>query len=219
MEKTPETDLFIGIDPTTMSPPEVYRLLLHHVAPRPIAFVSTLSKEGIPNLAPFSFFMAGGSNPPSVVVSPTNSRHGLPKDTLVNIRDTGEYTISVVSYFMAERMNQASAEYPYGVSEWEKAGFYPAPSVRVRPARVSESLMAMECRLFQIVEHGGGPLSANYIIGEVVYFHVARAILQESGQIDATLVDYIGRMGGDLYVRARPDAMFAMPRPPRPTEE
>lgn len=213
MENLSNLQEFVGIDPSDLTPPEVYRLLLHHVAPRPIAFVSTLSKEGVPNLAPFSFFMAGGSNPPSVVVSPTNNRHGQPKDTLVNIRDTGEYTISVVSYFMAERMNQASADYPYGVSEWEKAGFVPAPSVKVKPARVAESLMAMECRLFQIVEHGGGPISANYIIGEVLYFHVARSLLLPDGRIDATRVDYIGRMGGDWYVRARPDAMFEMPRP------
>ncbi len=203
---------FVGFDPASLPPSDVYRLLVNTVAPRPIAFVSSLSQAGIPNLAPFSYFMAGGANPPSVAFSPTNSRDNQPKDTLRNVRETGEFVVNVVSYAMRDKMNQTSAEYPYGISEWEPAGFTPVPSVRVAPARAAESVIAMECRVHQIVTHGPGPLSANYVIGEVVYFHVAQSILTD-GRIDAAKVDYIGRMGGDWYARAQGDALFELPRP------
>lgn len=205
---------FLGVDPAELPPQDAYRLLLHCVAPRPIAFVSTLSPEGKPNLAPFSYFMAGGANPPSVVISPTTDRTGQPKDTLRNIEATGEYVIHVVTYAMREKMNLASAEYPYGVSEWEKAGFASASSVKVKPLRVAESPLAIECRLHQIVPHGDGPLSANYIIGEVVYFHVAQSLM-DGDTLDARRVDYIARMGADWYARANEASMFALPRPPR----
>lgn len=205
---------FVGIDPAELSRQEAHRLLLHCVAPRPIAFVSSLSAENGPNLSPFSYFMAGGANPPSVVVSPLTDRTGQPKDTLRNIRETGEYVINVVTYAMRDAMNHASAEFPYGVNEWEEAGFTPAPAVKVHPARVAESPLAIECRLFQIVPHGEGPLAANYVIGEVVYFHVAKALMTE-GRVEARQVDYIARMGADWYARANADSMFEMPRPPR----
>lgn len=205
---------FLGIDPASLSVADAHRLLLHCVAPRPIAFVSSLSADGRPNLAPFSYFMAGGANPPSVVVSPLTDRTGQPKDTLRNIQETGEYVINVVTYAMREQMNHASAEFPYGVSEWEEAGFAGLPSVKVRSARVADSPLAIECRLFQVVPHGSGPLSANYIIGEVVYFHVARDLMD--GEIlDARRVDYIARMGADWYARANADSMFALSRPPK----
>src|SRR5205823_10365022 len=150
----------LGIDPAEMSLADAHRLLLHCVAPRPIAFTSTLSAEGTPNLAPFSYFMAGGANPPSVVISPLTDRTGQPKDTLRNIQATGEYVINVVTYEMREKMNYASAEFPYGVNEWEQAGFTAAPAVKVKPARVLESPMSIECKLFQVVPHGNGHLSA-----------------------------------------------------------
>lgn len=210
----PTSEAFVGFDPAEMSVADAHRLLLHCVAPRPIAFTSTLSPDGRPNLAPFSYFMAGGANPPSVVISPLTTRTGGPKDTLRNIEATGEYVINVATYPIRERLNHASAEFPYGVSEWDEARFISLPSVRVRPARVAESPLAIECRLFQIVRHGSGPLSGNYVIGEVVYFHVARSVLQD-GQVDARRIDYLTRMGGDWYARALPEAMFELPRPPR----
>jgi len=209
-----EEPVFLGFDPFAMPARDSYRLLIHCVAPRPIAFTSTVSPAGAPNLAPFSFFMAGGGNPPSVVISPLNDRAGEPNDTLRNIQATGEYVINVVTYEMRERMNQASANYPYGVSEWEEAGFAMAPSVKVKPARVSESPLAMECRLYQIVPHGEGPLAANYVIGEVVYFHV-RGDLMDNGEVHPERINYIARMGADWYARADNRAMFEMPRPPR----
>jgi flavin reductase (DIM6/NTAB) family NADH-FMN oxidoreductase RutF len=202
-----------AFDPSQMAIPDAYKLLNVCVSPRPIAFVSTLSPEGKPNLAPFSYFMAGGANPPSVTVSPLNNRHGQPKDTLVNIEATGEYTISIVTYGIREKMNQASFEYPYGVSEWDEAGFTKGATELVKPARVLESPLAMECKLFQIVKHGPGPLSANYIIGEVVRYWIDEALLDETGKVDATRVDYIARMSGDWYTRAQPEAMFELARP------
>src|SRR5437588_6510231 len=120
-----------------MSLADALSLLLHCLAPRPIAFVSTLSPDGLPNLSPFSYFMAGGANPPSVVISPLTDRSGKPKDTLRNIEATGEFVICAVSFAMREQMNRASAEYPFGVNEYEEAGFTPTPSVRLRAPRVA----------------------------------------------------------------------------------
>src|SRR5205085_11992773 len=117
--------------------------------------------------------------------------------------------INVVTYPIRERVNQASAEYPHGVSEWEEAGLTPAPAVRVRPARVLESPLALECRLHRIVPHGHGYLAANYVIGEVVYLHVAEALLVD-GALDPRRVDYVARMGGDWYARADPASMFEL---------
>jgi flavin reductase (DIM6/NTAB) family NADH-FMN oxidoreductase RutF len=202
-----------ALDPQVLGPRASYQLLNACVSPRPIAFVSTLSLDGKPNLAPFSYFMAGGANPPSVVISPVGSRDGAKKDTLVNIEASGEWTVSVVTFAMAERMNAASASFPYGVSEWDEAGFAPAPSELVKPGFVAESPLAIECRLFQIVRHGPGPLSANYCIGEIVRFHLAEEVLTENGTVDAEKIDYIARMSGDWYARADASAMFALARP------
>jgi flavin reductase (DIM6/NTAB) family NADH-FMN oxidoreductase RutF len=211
----PEAAEFLGIDPSDLAMADAHRLLLHCVAPRPIAFTSTVSSQGTPNLAPFSYFMVGGANPPSVVISPITGRSGEPKDTLRNIQETGEYVINVVTYGMRDRMNRTSGDFPYGVSEWEAGGFTPAACVRVAPPRIAESPLALECRLFRVVPHGSGPLAANYVVGEVVYFHVARSVMPE-GVLDPRHVDYIARMGGDWYARADADALFEMARPAKP---
>lgn len=205
------------IDPNDLPPREIHRYLLHCVSPRPIAFTSTLSPDGKPNLAPFSYFMTGGANPPSVVISPLTTRDNGAKDTLRNIRATGEYVINVVTYEMRERMNIASAEFEYGVNEFEEAGFTSLPSVRVKPGRVGESPLQLECKLFKIVEHGEGPLSGNYIIGEVVYFHMAEAVF-DGDEVDARRIHAIGRMGGNWYSRTDEDTLFELPRPPRPED-
>lgn len=202
-----------AFDPSALALPDAYQLLNVCVAPRPIAFVSTLSADGTPNLAPFSYFMAGGANPPSVAISPVGRRDGSAKDTLANIEATGEFTISIVTYALREKMNQASFEFPEGISEWDEVGFTKGATEVVRPARVLESPLALECRLFQVLQHGPGPLSAHYIIGEVVRFWVAEALLGSDGQIDPTQVDYIARMSGDWYARAQPDALFELARP------
>lgn len=199
-------------DPAALAATDIYKLLVGAIAPRPIAFVSTISADGVPNLAPFSYFMIGGVNPPSVAISPTAKRSGEHKHTLQNIAATGEYVINVVTYAMREKMNVTSIEFPDGVSEWDEAGFTPAPSLKVRPARVLASPIALECRLHQIVTHGEGPLSANYVIGEVVAFRIAAEIFDENGVIDPRKVDAVSRLGGDWYARADETALFELKR-------
>ena len=192
--------------PSEMPPREAYALLISCVAPRPIAWVSTCAPDGGTNLAPFSFFNAGGANPVSVVFSCTNFRDGRPKDTLRNVQATGEFVVNIAPYWLAERMNQTSYEYEYGVCEFEQVGLTRAPSVYVRPPRVAESPIAMECRLFQIVAHGSGPV-------EVLCFHIDEALLKPEGVVDNLVADHIGRMGESWYVRATPEAMFRIERP------
>ena len=203
----------LAIDPTAPdSAFDPYDVLIHAVAPRPIAFVSTMSPEGRMNLAPFSFFMAGGANPPSVCFSPNTKDDLSPKDTLRNIQATGEYVIHIVNEAMAQGMSATSRPLPYGESEWPLSGFTPAPSLKVKPPRVAEAPFAMECRLHTVVNHGGGADSSNYVIGEVVMFHVAPDLIVD-GKIDPTRVDYLARMGGAWYLHAVPESMFTLKRP------
>ena len=206
---------FREIDPATADPAEVYSLLVGCVVPRPIAFVSSLSSGGVANLAPFSFFNAGGAHPPSLVFSPVTSGAGRDKDTLNNVRATREYVVHISPWSLREKMNQASADYPPEVSEFEKAGFTKAASVKVKPWRAVECPVAMECRLFQIVQHGSGPLRANYVIGEVVYFHIADSLFV-NGRIDSGALDAIGRLGGPLYTHVTKESVFNLPRPALP---
>jgi flavin reductase (DIM6/NTAB) family NADH-FMN oxidoreductase RutF len=149
----------------------------------------------------------------SVVFSCTNFRDGRPKDTLRNVQATGEFVVNIAPYWLAEKMNQTSFEYEYGVCEFEQVGLTRAPSVYVKPPRVAESPIAMECKLFQIVSHGTGPMAANYVIGEVLCFHIAETLLKPEGIVDNLVADYIGRMGESWYVRATPEAMFRLERP------
>lgn len=191
------------------------RLITRLVAPRPIAFVSTLSAAGAGNLAPFSYFTGGGSNPPSLVFCCVNDRQGAPKHTLRNITERGEFVISVVSYAMAERMNITSFDYPYGVDEFDASGFTRRASVRVAPPGVAESPARIECRLHQIVEHGRGPSAGSYVIGEIVYATVDDAVCTD-GLPDNTKLDQLARLGGDFYSHLTGDALFVMQRPTTP---
>lgn len=202
------------IEPNALERRQLYALMTTLVAPRPIAFVSTLSPDDVPNLAPFSYFNAGGANPPSVVFCAANRRDGSQKDTVRNIEATGEYTIQIVTYDLAARMNQTSFDYEYGVNEFEKAGLTPIPSVHVRPYRVQESPAQIECKLFDIVRHGEGPLASNYIIGEILCFHISDLLLKEGAPLlDDRVVDFVARMGESWYSRATPESMFQLPKP------
>jgi flavin reductase (DIM6/NTAB) family NADH-FMN oxidoreductase RutF len=192
-----------------------YGLLARVVLPRPIALVSTLGDDGVGNLAPFSFFNLGGMNPPSVMFCPLNDREGVTKDTVRNIQQTGEYTISLVTRGMADEMNQTSWSYPPGVDEFDQVGFTRAPSIKVAPSRVAESPVSMEVRLHQLVQHGQGPLASNYIIGAVVQLHVADRLLQD-GLPDHRQLDLIGRLGGDDYCHVAGDTIFPLSRPAEP---
>lgn len=195
-------------------PRDNHRTLLSSVLPRPIAFVSTICAEGRPNLAPFSFFNAVGSNPPTVIFSPGTNRQGKLKDTLNNVRATGEFVVNVVTYGIREGMNETA--YPYGpeIDEFEIGGFTPIASRFVKPPRVAESPVQMECKLLQVVPIGSGPASSNICIGEVLCFHVADGFLLPDGGVDVDKIDLVGRMGGDMYATIRD--RFAMPVPKQP---
>jgi flavin reductase (DIM6/NTAB) family NADH-FMN oxidoreductase RutF len=195
--------------------PQAYKLMTLAVAPRPIAFVSTLSPDGVGNLAPFSYFNIGGAHPPSCVICPINTRNEALKDTVRNIEATGEYVINAVTRGIAEQASQCSWAYPYGVDEFDAVGLTRAPSTLVKPPRVAESPLAIECRLHQIVRHGAGALASNYIIGEMLLMHVAEEATTD-GLPDNAKLDLVGRLGADWYCTTRPDSLFPLPRPVGP---
>lgn len=196
-----------------LRPSDRHKWLTPLIAPRPIAFVSTLSAAGVGNLAPFSFFAMGGQNPQSVAFCPLANRHGEPKDTLRNIQETGEFVINIVSRTMAEQVNQASGAYPADVDEFDITGFTRVPSVAVRPPRVGEAPAALECRVFQIVPHGSGPQHGTWVIGEVLELHVGDEWLAADGFPDTARIQPAARMGRDEWSSVTPGAMFSLTRP------
>ena len=201
------------LDPAEMQATDTYQWMISVISPRPIAWVSTISPKGITNLAPFSFFQGITPNPPTVMFCPVSNREGKKKDTLRNIELVPEFVINIVSYKLAEAMNQSSAMLPYGVSEFASAGVTPMASERVRPPRVTESPVSLECRLQQIVQIGEGPLAANVIFGTIVLMHIKDDVLDGSGAIDPGKLDAIARMGGEDY--ARTTDRFTLARPGR----
>ena len=194
--------------------PHRHGLLLGAVGPRPIAFASTVDVQGRPNLAPFSFFNCFGSNPPTLIFSPARrGRDNTTKHTYQNVKAVPEVVINVVNYGMVQQANVASAEYPEGVSEFAKAGFTPIASERVKPFRVKESPVQMECVVKRVIETGDQGAAGNLIICEVLVMHVDESILNERGTIDPHKIDLVGRMGGHWYCRANGDALFELPQP------
>ena len=180
---------------------DTYKLMIGAIVPRPIAFVSTLSPEGIRNLAPFSFFTGVSASPPVICFCPMRRRGSDPrKDTLRNITTTREFVVNVVSEELAEQMNITSAEFPPEVDEFEAAGLTPIPSDLVKPPRVKESHIHMECKLYLLVEVGGQDGSGNLVLGEVLRFHVDDRYVDDF-KIDPEKLRAIGRMGGASYTR------------------
>lgn len=203
-----------SIDTSMLSHPELHRLMLGAIAPRPIAFASTVDASGRPNLAPFSFFNAFGVNPSTIIFSPSRrGRDNTTKDTFNNLKEVPEVVINAVTYGMVEQVSLASTEFQAGINEFEKSGFTPVPSVRVRPFRVAESPVQWECRVREIIETGTGGGAANLIICEVLMVHISESALSPDGQIDTTKLDLVGRMGGDYYVRASGNALFEVEKP------
>ncbi len=203
----------------TINPKEIKTGVLHSymlaaIAPRPIAFASTIDKHGNMNLAPFSFFNAFGSNPPTVVFSPARRvRDNTIKHTLENINETKEVVINVVNYAMVQQMSLASTEYPKGVSEFVKAGFTPVKSELIRPFRVKESPVQMECKVVEVKAMGDQGGAANLIVCEILLMHVDESILTADNKIDPNKIDLVARMGGDLYCRASGNAIFDVAKP------
>jgi flavin reductase (DIM6/NTAB) family NADH-FMN oxidoreductase RutF len=187
------------IDPSTASSVDVYRLLIGVVTPRPIAWVTSVDREGRVNLAPFSFFNAFGAEPPVVVFAPNRKRDGSKKDTLANVEATGEFVVNAAIAERAAEVNLSSKELPAGESEVELTGLSLLPSLQVKPPRLAESPVNLECRMRQIVSIDNRPFSANLVIGEVVLFHVAERVLDGRGHVDPRKLRTIGRLGGDYY--------------------
>lgn len=206
------------VNPSDLAPTDFYRLLNSSVAPRPIAFVSTISAEGHVNLAPYSFFNVFGFNPPILVFSPSRNRHGEKKHSLLNVEEVPEVVINVVNHRMVEQTSLASAEFDRHVSEFVKAGFTEIASDRVRPPRVAESPASFECIVRQLVPLGDsagheGPGAGTLVVCEVVMAHFHDSIFDPKGRIDPHQIDLVGRLGGDWYTRANEEALFEVARP------
>lgn len=202
------------IDPKTISHTDLHKILLGGVAPRPIAFASTVDADGKPNLSPFSFYNAFGVNPSTLIFSPSRrGRDNTTKHTLENLKVVPEVVLNAVTYSMVQQMSLSSTEYPQGVNEFDKAGFTSVESVKVKPFRVKGSPLQLECKVREIIETGGRAGSANLVVCEVLYVHVDESILDKDGIIDPTKMDVVGRMGGNFYVRASGEALFEVPKP------
>ena len=207
----------MNVRASDLSHREIYNILLNAVVPRPIAWVSTLSTSGQPNLAPFSFFNCVCVDPPLLAFAPglrapkeANAAHGEPKDTLHNVRETREFVVNVVPYRLREAMNITSGEYDRSVNEFDLAKLTRQPSQVVRPPRVAESPVSFECRLHQILDFSTAPTSSSLVIGEIVAIHMDDAHMK-NGRIDGDSLDLIGRMGGAQYTRTTD--RFEMIRP------
>lgn len=202
------------ISPSSLPWQSLYKLMIGSIVPRAIGWVSTVDEAGQPNLAPFSFFTAAGANPPHVLFCPMiRATDGQSKDTLRNVRASGEFVVNIVTEALAPAMNITSTEFPAEINEFAAAGLTPVPSVVVRPPRVAESPIHYECRLTQIVDLGQEAGAASVVIGEVVHMHVDNELLIGGDKIDIAQLQPIGRLAGNSYSRVAP-AMFDLVRPP-----
>jgi flavin reductase (DIM6/NTAB) family NADH-FMN oxidoreductase RutF len=204
----------LTVDPKEISLVQMQHYLQSAVTPRPIAFASTVDKEGHVNLSPFSFFNVFGTNPPLLVFSPSRRiRDNTTKHTLENVLDVQQVVINIVNYAMVQQASLASTEYARGVNEFVKAGFTEAPSVKVAPPRVAEAPVAMECQVLQVVPTGEGGGAGNLVLCEVIYMHIREDVLDADGRIDPFKLDAVARLGGDYYCRVQGDAIFKVPKP------
>ena len=203
----------LSLDPKELLVPKLHSYLLGAIAPRPIAFASTMDADGNPNLSPFSFFNVFGANPPMLIFSPARSVRGnKTKHTLDNAEETKEVVINVVNYDIVQQMSLSSTMYPKGVNEFVKAGFTMLPSDEVKPFRVAESPVQFECKVTDIIYTGTEGGAGNLIVCEVVKLHINEDVLAEDGSIDQYKIDLVARAGGSYYSRAR-DGFFEIPKP------
>jgi flavin reductase (DIM6/NTAB) family NADH-FMN oxidoreductase RutF len=201
----------IELDPSKLSRRELTAIANGLVAPRPIAWVSTRAPDGTANLAPFSFFNSFAASPFTIGIGP-GSREGVNKDSLANIKATGEFTVSVVTRELATRANLSSAEFDPSVDEWTVAGVTARPSRTVGPPSVAESPAALECRVFTIVDLGESEQPTNsLVIARVTFVHIAEHVVGDGYAVDPDAIDLVGRMGGDLWSTTRD--RFSLRRP------
>lgn len=203
-----------SFDPELLETRDVHRLLSSSIAPRPIAFASTIDSNGNVNLSPFSFFNVFSSNPPILIFSPARRvRDNTTKHTLQNAIETKEVVINTVDFSIVEQMSETSKEYDKGVNEFIETGLTEVPSIKVRPPRVLESPVSFECVVENIVslgEHGG---AGQLVIAKVIHIHVKKEYLNENNQIDSEKLDLVARLGGDWYTRVTKESMFKLEKP------
>jgi flavin reductase (DIM6/NTAB) family NADH-FMN oxidoreductase RutF len=204
----------LRIKPDETAHAKLHQYLLGSIAPRPIAFASTVDVDGNPNLSPFSFFNVFGYNPTTLIFSPSRrGRDNTNKDTFENVKRVPEVVINVVTYDMVNQASLASTEYPGGVDEFVKAGFTKLPSELIRPFRVKESPVQFECRVRDIIETGNRGGAGNLIICDILLMHISDDILEQDGMIDQHKIRLVGRLGKNFYVRAFGDALFEVEKP------
>jgi flavin reductase (DIM6/NTAB) family NADH-FMN oxidoreductase RutF len=203
----------LSIDPKEIPTGKLHGYLLGAIAPRPIAFASTIDADGNPNLSPFSFFNVFSANPPIMIFSPARRVKGnTTKHTLENVMEIKEVVINVVNYDIVHQMSLSSTEYAKGVNEFDKAGFTMLKSDKVKPFRVAESPVQFECKVTEIIHLGDEGGAGNLIICEVVKLHINEAVLDENGAIDQHKIDLVARAGGSYYSRAK-EGFFEIPKP------
>jgi flavin reductase (DIM6/NTAB) family NADH-FMN oxidoreductase RutF len=202
------------ISPADINNQQLHKLLLGGIAPRPIAFASTVDSNGTPNLSPFSCYNFFGVNPTTLIFSPSRrGRDNTTKHTLENILEVPEVVLNAVTYDIVQQMSLSSTEYPKGVDEFIKSGLTPVNSIKVKPPRVKESPLQFECKVREVIETGGKAGSANLVVCEIVHIHLDETILDEAGNIHPDKIDLVGRLGGNYYVRASGEANFIVPKP------
>lgn len=204
----------LTLNPKDIATGKLHAYLLSAVAPRPIAFASTLNQDGTPNLSPFSFYNVFSSNPPIAIFSPARRvRDNTTKHTLENVKHTPEVVLNAVNYDMVQQMSLSSTEYPYGVNEFEKSGLTPLASELVKPFRVKESPVQIECKVNEVIALGDQGGAGNLIVCEILLVHIQESILDEQGRIDQHKIDLVARLGGDWYSRNSGNALFEVPKP------
>lgn len=211
---TSEWMIKMTIDPKDLPLSKLQGYLQGAVAPRPIALASTMDEAGQVNLSPFSFFNLFSINPPIVIFSPSRrGRNNTTKHTFENVKALPEVVINIVNYDLVQQVSLASCDYPSGVNEFVKAGLTEVPSNVVKPPRVGESPISMECKVNKIIELGSEGGAGNLVICEVMLIHIKDEVLDDDGRIDPQKVDAVARLGGDYYVRAKGENIFTVPKP------
>jgi len=204
----------LTLDTSALSPAQLQNYMQYAIAPRPICFATTIDLKGNINLSPFSFFNMFSTNPPLCIFSPARRvRDNTTKHTLENILEVKECVINIVNYSMVQQTSLASTEYPKGVNEFEKAGFTMLPSQLVKPPRVAEAPVQMECIIREVIHLGENPGAGNLILAEVKLIHIKEEILDEEGKIDQAKIDLVARLGGDWYCRVTPESLFKVAKP------
>lgn len=204
----------LTIDVSELSPAQLQNYMQYAVAPRPICFATTIDQAGNINLSPFSFFNMFSTNPPLCIFSPARRvRDNTTKHTLENILEVKECVINIVNYPMVQQMSLSSTDYAKGVNEFEKAGFTMQPSQLVKPPRVAEAPVQMECIVKEVIHLGENPGAGNLILAEVKLIHIREDILDEEGKIDQVKIDLVARLGGDWYCRVTPENLFKVAKP------